>query len=77
MGTRLGSRVVIPQNRRAEHIALLGKTGSGKSFLLRSLAKQDIEAGRGFAYFDLHGDATHFLVANVATQERKLQSGSE
>lgn len=63
-------RVSIPQNRRAEHMAVLGKTGTGKSSLLRYLAKQDIESGRGFVYFDLHGDATPFLLGTVAAQER-------
>jgi len=66
-------RMALPQARRAEHIAILGKTGSGKSFLLRHLATQDIKAGRGFCYFDLHGDATEFLVATVAAKERALK----
>jgi len=69
-GERAPNRVSLAENRRAEHLAVLGKTGSGKSFLLRHLAQQDIEAGRGFAYFDLHGDATSFLVRAVAAQER-------
>jgi ABC-type transport system involved in cytochrome bd biosynthesis fused ATPase/permease subunit len=30
-------RFVIAQRRRTEHIAVLGKTGTGKSSLLRSL----------------------------------------
>jgi hypothetical protein len=63
-------RISIADERRAEHVAVLGKTGTGKSSLLRNLAKQDIEAGRGFVYFDLHGDATEFLVSAVAAQER-------
>jgi hypothetical protein len=67
------SRVSIPQNRRAEHVAVLGKTGTGKSSLLRYLAKQDIESGRGFVYFDLHGDATPFLLSTVAAQERVVK----
>ena len=62
-------RVAIPHSRRAEHIAVLGKTGTGKSSLLRYLASQDIEAGRGFIYFDLHGDATSFLLAAIAARE--------
>jgi type IV secretion system coupling TraD/TrwB family protein len=66
-----GGRVAIAENRRAEHIAILGKTGTGKSSLLRYLAKQDIESGRGFVYFDLHGDATPFLLATIAAQERR------
>ena len=62
-------RLAIPNDRRAEHLAILGKTGTGKSSLLRYLALQDITAGRGFVYFDLHGDATAFLLATVAAQE--------
>jgi energy-coupling factor transporter ATP-binding protein EcfA2 len=70
------SRVSIPQNRRAEHVAVLGKTGTGKSSLLRYLAQQDIESGRGFVYFDLHGDATPFLLGIVAAQERATKQDS-
>jgi len=65
--------ITIPTNRRAEHMALLGKTGTGKSSLLRHLSQQDIAAGRGFVYFDLHGDATAFLLRSVAAQERVLK----
>src|SRR5712691_7612319 len=67
------SFVRIPNNRRAEHIAILGKTGKGKSSLLRFLLKQDIAAGRGFACFDLHGDLTGFVLATVAAHERTVK----
>src|SRR5260370_13515795 len=59
-------RISIPNTRRAEHIAILGKTGTGKSSLLRFLVKQDIQAGRGFVCFDLHGDLTSFVLQTVA-----------
>ena len=49
--------MTLGATRRTTHIAILGKTGSGKSSLLRSMAEQDIAAGRGFLWFDLHGDA--------------------
>lgn len=39
--------------------------------LLRHFAAQDIRAGRGFVFFDLHGDATPILLRMVAEQERK------
>jgi hypothetical protein len=65
--------LTIPSNRRAEHIGILGKTGTGKSSLLRFLLKQDIQAGRGFACFDLHGDLTAFLLGTIAAQERSLK----
>jgi Helicase HerA, central domain len=78
----LGSRVVdgqvtrwhvgLSSTRRAMHIAVLGKTGTGKSSFLRYLSQQDIEADRGFLYFDLHGDATPFLLQAISTRERRL-----
>src|ERR1035438_6674171 len=46
----------LPQSRRAEHLAILGKTGQGKSYFLRHLAGQDVQRGQGFVFFDLHGD---------------------
>ena len=55
----------IGSQRRSMHVAVLGKTGSGKSSLLRHLAEQDIEADRGFLYFDLHGDTTPFLLGTI------------
>jgi len=64
-------RVGLSSARRTMHVALLGKTGSGKSSLLKYLCLQDIEAGRGFVYFDLHGDATPFLLRAIAAQEWK------
>src|SRR5712692_6056622 len=65
--------LTIPNNRRAEHIGILGKPGTGKSSLLRYLMKQDVMTGRGFVCFDLHGDLTTFLLATIAAQERALK----
>jgi len=65
-------QVTLGVARRTTHIAVLGKTGSGKSSLLRSMGEQDIAAGRGFLWFDLHGDATPFLLKTIAAYERKL-----
>lgn len=62
--------VTIPHDKRAEHIAILGKTGSGKSMLLRHFASQDISDGRGFVFFDLHGDASPQLLKLIAARER-------
>jgi hypothetical protein len=68
-----GGRVTVAHGKRPESLALLGKTGTGKSSLLRHLAQQDIKSGRGFLYFDLHGDATDFIVACVADQEAAVR----
>lgn len=59
----------IPHRRRPEHIAVLGRTGSGKSTLLRHFCVQDFTFSRGFAFFDLHGDATPMLISHLAEEE--------
>src|SRR5258708_30866238 len=62
------SRAYVPGSKRAEHIALLGKTGQGKTSLLRHLNAQDIRSNRGFVSFDMHGDNTPFLLGLVAQE---------
>lgn len=42
----------------ARHLFVLGKTGTGKSTLLKSLVLQKIAAGEGVALLDPHGDLT-------------------
>lgn len=66
-------RVGLSETQRTMHEALIGRTGSGKSRLIRYQCLQDIEAGRGFLYFDLHGDATPFLLRAIAAEEQKRQ----
>lgn len=50
---------------RRRHLALLGKTGMGKSTLLERLASSDIAAGRGIALLDPHGDLADHLLSTV------------
>jgi hypothetical protein len=57
----------LPTTRRPEHIAIQGKTGSGKSYFLRHLAQHDIDAGHGFLLFDIHGDLIPSLLAYAAS----------
>ena len=65
------TRVSIPHSRRATHVALLGRTGTGKSSLIRWFCEQDIGAGRGFIVFDLHGELTPTLLSLIAAKERE------
>jgi hypothetical protein len=69
-GQTTSTKMVIPQLKRAEHMAILGRTGTGKSSLLLFLASQDIACGRGFLFFDLHGDGTPILLQFLAQQEQ-------
>src|SRR5260370_943712 len=65
------SRIYVLDSKRCEHLAILGKTGQGKSFFLRHLSAQDVGNRRGFVFFDLHGDTMPFLLALVAAEERR------
>jgi hypothetical protein len=63
--------VGLSNRERMRHLVVLGKTGSGKSFFLRYMCLQDIAADRGFLYFDLHGDATPYLLSVLNARERR------
>lgn len=69
------SRAYLPDSKRCEHAAILGKTGQGKSFFLRHLSAQDVRNRRGFVFFDLHGDTMPFLLRLVAAEE--LRTGTD
>lgn len=59
-------RFGITQADRLSHLYLIGKTGVGKSTLLETLARQDLEAGRGFALIDPHGDLVERIAKDAA-----------
>ncbi len=46
---------IKPDDRR-RHVYVIGKTGMGKSTLLENMIFSDIEAGKGVAVIDPHGD---------------------
>ncbi len=58
----------IKQADRRSHMYLIGKTGVGKSTLLETLARQDLEAGRGFALLDPHGDLVERIAKDAAAE---------
>jgi energy-coupling factor transporter ATP-binding protein EcfA2 len=47
---------------RRRHVYVVGKTGVGKSTLLENMAIADIEAGRGIAFLDPHGESAEKLL---------------
>lgn len=50
---------------RRQHVYIIGQTGAGKSTLLHNLILQDIEAGRGVALIDPHGDLAHEILDHI------------
>lgn len=57
----------IKQPDRLQHLYVIGQTGTGKSTLLHRMATQDIEAGRGIAVIDPHGDLAERLMGMMPT----------
>ena len=63
LGLRLGDQLIaLTLNDRRRHTLVIGKTGVGKSTVLRNMAVQDIAEGRGFALLDPHGDIAEELL---------------
>src|SRR5436305_15141927 len=56
-----GRTVSIAESVRRKHLALLGKTGVGKTTLLYNMAFADLHSGVGFSVIDPHGS----LVADL------------
>jgi len=54
--------VYIGDDDRRRHVYIIGKTGTGKTELLKDLIMQDIRAGRGLCFMDPHGDAIEDLL---------------
>ena len=50
---------------RRRHLAILGKTGTGKTTLLQNLIVGDIQAGQGVACIEPHGDLADSLLELV------------
>src|SRR3989338_3642370 len=59
----------IKMDDRRRHMYVIGKSGMGKSELLKNIAIQDIYAGRGLAFVDPHGDPVEDLLDYIP-QER-------
>lgn len=62
--------VRLTQTDRSRHVYLLGATGTGKSSLLLNMMRQDMEAGRGMALLDPHGDLFQ-MVRDALPAERR------
>jgi type IV secretory pathway TraG/TraD family ATPase VirD4 len=63
-----GEPVYNPE--RFSHTWVLGKSGAGKTTALVRWAVDDILAGDGVAFFDLHGDAAREILAYIPPHRR-------
>src|SRR3989338_6855159 len=61
--------VYIADDDRRRHVYIVGKTGTGKTELLKYMLMQDIRSGAGVAFIDPHGDAAEDIL-NMIPPER-------
>ena len=64
------TRFGIWQADRMGHVHIMGKTGTGKSTLLETLIRQDIDSGQGIALLDPHGDLVE-KIENLVPAHRR------
>ncbi len=63
----------IKDEDRFSHLYIIGKTGTGKSALIETMALQDLERGNGFALIDPHGDLVARIAARIpASQQQRV-----
>ncbi len=53
------------QRDRRQHMYVIGKTGVGKTALLKNLALQDIRAGHGIGIIDPHGEFVEEVLSQI------------
>ena len=60
----------IRREDRFSHVYIIGKTGTGKSTLLETMALQDLAFGNGFALIDPHGDLVERIALRIPALRR-------
>ncbi|MBU1015083.1 type IV secretion system DNA-binding domain-containing protein, partial [Patescibacteria group bacterium] len=58
----------IKEDDRRRHFYAIGKTGMGKTEMLKGMAVQDIQQGRGVGFVDPHGEAVEGLLDFVPAE---------
>src|SRR5439155_18134511 len=59
------STVSIHEKDRRKHCAIFGKSGVGKTTLIRNMAVADLEAGNGLTVIDPHGSLIEDLLQAI------------
>jgi len=57
--------VHLGDSDRLRHMYIIGRTGTGKSELLKDLIMQDVQNGKGLCFMDPHGDAVEEILAMI------------
>jgi hypothetical protein len=75
-GARLGRQtdggpLVLSAKARAQHLFIIGQTGTGKTTEIANLVAQDMEAGEAVVVFDAHGDLANDCLRMVPPSRQK------
>lgn len=57
--------LTLDVQERRQHVAIFGKSGTGKTTLMLGMMQTDILAGRGFIFIDPHGDTARSIANSV------------
>lgn len=60
-----GVKFGIKQKDRRQHMYVIGKTGVGKTELLKNMALQDVQNGHGLAIIDPHGEFVEEVLEQI------------
>jgi len=64
-------QVTLESMQRLKHVHIIGATGTGKSTLLLSMLKQDMELRNGVAVLDPHGDLVETILQHIPAHRMK------
>jgi CRISPR-associated protein (TIGR02584 family) len=65
LGRSENREIRFPPADRAQHLYVIGGSGTGKSTLLRNMILQDVEAGEGAFVLDPHGDLADDVIRHI------------
>jgi hypothetical protein len=60
----------LTEEERKTHMYIIGRTGCGKTTLMFSMAKSDIESNQGLAFIDPHGDVSEDLLSCIPVKRQ-------
>jgi hypothetical protein len=59
------TRIGLTEDERRRHVYILGATGTGKSTMLLSMIKQDVDHNKGLSVIDPHGDLIEQIISVI------------
>lgn len=60
--------LAINEESRKRHVYVIGKTGVGKTNLLKNMVRQDIASGAGVVIIDPHGDLAEYALGHCGSR---------